>query len=243
MADAYAELPNSFVSRADLFKIPVSPLRTRPNHISQHLAPQKTTRYGIGFDPARGVGKNFHSVHVLDARSLSVVATWRSNDAPIDKALDVIDELSRTFADSSGQRAYCLPETNLEGLYVLDQLRIRGVPVCYGDSKKPGWEATGKSQAALMDRLRVAVRDSHLTLIDDWTRTELDTVQFKGDSKKATVTSNPESHFDGGISLGLALLCCDRLDLSGYTMPRSDGRYKPGNDGGHPRVTVYPEIF
>lgn len=208
---AYAQLPNSFVSDDKLDKI--ATLKTIPNKVHRHQPPSQLTRYVIGVDVAKGHLGDFSSVHVLDARTLDVVATFRSNQTTITHLADKIEMLSREYGvGSPNGLATCNVEANSIGQGVIVLLQERGVPLLRDPQTHEPMETNTRTEPLLRDRLKTVLLREELISLDDFTKNELRSAQVKPDGR-IDKDGIKGSHFDGGMSLSYALWAAAKVSI------------------------------
>ena len=220
--EAYASLPNSFAEPRDLAMLTV--LDSRPDQVVRYQKPREGTRYVIGFDPAMGKGKDYTSIHVLDARSFDVVASFHSNTTKLEKAYDIVGLLSNEYGVGSPQRkAVVNVEINIESVGTELELGRMSVPIMHHDGK-PGWHTNGKTKPILLRRLQGALSKHQLKSIDSFTLNEISQVTLGGFGK-LEIPKTMASHFDGGISLALAIIAADSVVFS--TVPDFRSTFDP----------------
>lgn len=206
--DAYSQLPNMYISDSILSLI--EQIDTPPNAIHYFQEPVSSNTYVIGVDPSAGVNKDFASVHVLNARTLQVVAVYRSKCTPIPQLATIIGTLSVKY-----NKAIVNSESNNKcGGYLLAELIKLQIPLF--KIKGEVWVSTKTNKVHLYEEMRKALADNKLKQLDKFTYIDLRNVQTNDDGLPDKDTLD-EGHFDGGDSLSLAIYAATRIPLSTST--------------------------
>lgn len=178
--------------------------------------PNPSNVYVIGADVAEGLGHGDYScLHVIDARSLDVVATWHGRIAP-DLFGDLIAEVGWMYNG-------CLVgvENNNHGLTTLKALQNYGYHNLYRQrrlsGRRPvetdilGWRTTVATKPLAIDELAGALRDAELGVFCDRTIAELKT--FVRD-EKGKMHGSP--HDDRVMALAIAYQMLKHVWLPEY---------------------------
>jgi hypothetical protein len=179
--------------------------------------PDVNKRYCIGCDVAEGLDHgDFSSVHVLNARDVSVAATWHGRVEPDVLGEDILFHLANWY-----HFALVGIESNNHGHSTIKAIQRRGYPYIYRDrrlndiapapSERYGWHTTRPSKALAIDELAAAFRNG-LEIPDEGTRRELRTFVREGNGK---LHGSP--HDDRVMSLAIANQMRHHVFLDEYT--------------------------
>jgi len=160
--------------------------------------------YTIGADVAEGLGHgDYSSAHIVDARTLTVVAAWHGHIDP-DVFGEVLCELGWWYNG-------CLigVENNGHGLTTLKSMQRYGYKNIYrqrrlaqrvqAETEILGWRTTAASKPLMVDELAGALRDEEILLLDIYTINELKTFVRDTNGKM-----HGSPHDDRVISLAIA---------------------------------------
>lgn len=201
--EAYDQLPNAFIPSEDLQKIKVSDLA--PNIVHRLLPAQPNQTYVIGADPSMGVGSHYSSLHLLDARTLELCAFYHSNQTPPTNLAEIIGRLSVEY-----NRATVNLESNHKcGGIVLAELIRDKITILKINNKV--WDTSSSNKAPLLELIRKTIASARLKTLDRFTYLELRNTTINSDG--TLNLKELKSHFDGGISLGLALYAANNVKL------------------------------
>lgn len=147
-------------------------------HVYAH--PEMNEEYTIGADVAFGFKNGDYSVaQVLDTKG-NLVATWRGHLVP-DTFADVLSKLGRLYND-----AYIVVESNNVGFTVVNRLfkeigytnihkDVNEANTTDKETVRLGFNTNQKTKPAIINKLRLAVRDKKITIPDYQTVSELRT--------------------------------------------------------------------
>lgn len=134
-----------------------------------HL-PQREVRYAIGGDPAEGNPTSDPSAAVILDQNGVQVAAVDTKTQPHIFGMNLA-QLSRWYNGAS-----VLVERNNHGHAVLVVLEQEGVDILIGPDGKPGWLQNQRSKARMYDDLAEAIQGSELTIRDEKTSDELQSI-------------------------------------------------------------------
>ena len=171
-------------------------------------------KYLLGCDVARGDGKDFSTIQVIDIESLEVVAEFRGKISP-----DLFAILIYNSAMSYGE-AYVVVEANSFGLATAFDLNRKMVykrmffsknikeiyvtPYDYNvdvDESIPGFQTTKKSRPLVVKNLRSHLRNGELKIYSKRLIAELRTFIQNGDRPEAEKGKNDDLIFALAIAL------------------------------------------
>lgn len=201
--DAYRQAPGSFINIKLLENILT--LSTIENDVCWHALPTPYDNYVIGADPSGGTGRNFASVHVLNARTYQVMATYRSNTIYPWQFADILANLSVRY----NQAPVNVETNNNCGGQVQERLRSLDIPLF--DSTP--WLTTKQSKFPLLDNLRTTIIQGSIKQLDNFTIDDLKNAKMDIEGNIIDNKKSIGSHFDGGMSLALACLAAKNIDL------------------------------
>lgn len=205
--EAYAQLDGAFLSD-EVLRYLVKHEDT-PGKINFYTKPTADTRYVIGADPAFGTGNDSSSVHVIDCKTLNVVASFRSNTVPITKFAHIIGQLSVEYGIGSPTgKALVNIEANSEGILCYDRLCQQNIPVHLIDGKP--WKTHTGNKATILEAVRSAIESKAMKEIDTFTYKELRSVKIDNYGR-LEIPKRLGSHADGIMSLGLALIIANQV--------------------------------
>jgi hypothetical protein len=211
LEQAYDQSDGAFVSRDHLRKVETK--QTIPSRPFRWEEPKPGGIYVVGVDAGGGVRSDYSSCHVMDARTQQVVAGFHSNTTSIADFADMVRQLAVSYNNATVN-----VETNgTEGGQVYAHLQTSGVRIMHIDGKP--WVTSGPSKAELLDNLRRTLTTGRLRKLDVFTYHELEMVRVENRGKRfdLVVPKETGSHFDGGMSLGLALIAAQRTALPEVT--------------------------
>lgn len=142
--------------------------------------PQPEGIYVIGADVAEGLGHgDYSSAHIIEARSLTVVANWHGHIEP-DLFGDALAEIGWWY-----NGALLGVENNNHGLTTIKALQRYGYKNLYRtrrlQQRNPeateimGWRTTAATKPLAIDELSAAIRDGEIDIADQYTIAELKT--------------------------------------------------------------------
>ena len=172
--------------------------------------------YVIGADVAEGLGHgDFSSAHVIDARTLVVVAHWHGHIDP-DVFGHLLSELGWLYGG-------CLVgvENNNHGLTTLKAMQRYGYKNIYrtrrlnqrvsSPTEQLGWRTTAASKPLAIDELAGSIRDDELVLLDRYTIEEMKTFVRHTNGK---MSGSP--HDDRVMSLAISVQMLKYVWLEEY---------------------------
>ncbi len=204
LEEAYSQLAGCYIQ--DQYLKELKQLKSRPDQVIKFQQPQPNTRYTIGVDCAEGTGRDFSSIHVLDAKTFEIAALYRSNTVTLTKFAEIIGDLSFTYGKGSpSNKAVVNIESNSGGGggTVTLLLNQAGVPIYLIKGK--AWETNKNTRPQLYETVRESIINHKLKEVDDHTYIDLRAVQQDNHGRF--------SHSDGIISLGLALIAAKTVSL------------------------------
>lgn len=169
------------------------------------VEPSEKGVYSIGVDVAEGLEHgDFSSAHVINVKTMEVVAHWHGHVDPDQLATEVLVPLGRWY-----NRALLIVESNNHGLTTLTALKREKYHPMYrtrrlGSATTPvteqlGWRTTQPSKRLAIDELNEVLRDLELFLWDKETVAELRTFVREGNGKM-----HGSPHDDRVMSLAIA---------------------------------------
>lgn len=191
--------------------------------------PEERHVYAIGCDVAEGLEHgDFSSVHVIDARTLDVVAHWHGHVDPDVLGEDILPALGWYY-----NRALIGVESNNHGLTTLKGLVRAEYPAVYRQRRQDrrnaaptealGWRTTSATKPLAIDELGKELREGTLGLQCGETLAELRTFVRDGSGKM-----NGSPHDDRVMSLAIAVQMLKYVWLPQYRPQEKPG---PGTIG------------
>ena len=187
-------------------------------HFHVWKTPEKNKMYIVGVDIARGDGKDFSTIQVLDAETLEQVAEYRDKIG-VDLLPYLVDWVGRTY-----NMAYLVVEANSFGLGVGFDLRdtfnykrmffsknVGDIHVRPSDFKIPegveipGFQTTRRTRPLLVKAIIEHMRENSLIINSPRLISEMKTFIMKGERPEAEQGFNDDLIF----ALGLALYIRD----------------------------------
>lgn len=213
--EAYSSAEDAFIEDDYLKKLNILDTKMNESYsngkIFYHEQPGTGTRYVIGCDPSFGLGQDFSCIHVLDARTLTVVATARCNKWRTTHLSKIIMDLSVKYgAGSPSGKAIVNLEVNSIGRAVYDDLLKRGIPILHINGEP--WTTTSATKPVLLETIRSSIVNGSLKNIDDFTYNEVKVVRID-ERGKLDIPTRLGSHADGIISLSLALIAAKQVPI------------------------------
>lgn len=204
--EAYQQTPGSYINKKYTDIIVV--YKTRPDKVFYHEQPRAHHTYVIGLDTAMGAGKDYSSLHVLNARTLELVASFRSNSLYPTLFVDRAAEIASYY-----NKATINYERNGESGGIVGE-RLRSLKcniMLYEDGQ--AWNTTSKSKRQLLETLRMSLIEQSISKLDDFTLQDLEDAQMDSTGKLIIDRSKQGSHFDGGMSLAFAVHAARNITL------------------------------
>lgn len=205
--EAYAQLAGSLLSDEALGYLTKRPCED--SHVSRYEAPQPDTRYVIGVDTGMGIEQDYSSLHVLNCRTMELAAHYHSNQVKTPAFADIVALLSSEY-QVDGDKAQCNVEENNCGLAVIQSLEDQRIPIQYVDGR--AHNTNTRTKPLMIDALHRSITNRELKSVDDWTYSQLRSVRLDNYGK-LDIPKGSQHHFDGGISLILAIQASSLVSL------------------------------
>lgn len=200
--EAYQQTVNHFLSDQFLSQLKVHP--SKFDRLNYYEKPNQQDLYVIGIDPAMGFNQDYSAITVFNSRTLEMAASFYSKNVDPIKLMDYAQHLSTEYKDfNSNRKALINLETNNKcGGICLTTAQQLGLPIYQVNNKY--WDTTSKNKPLLLSLIRKYIEGYKLKSVDQFLYNELRAAQFN-DQGLLLIPSTQDSHFDAGMSLGLAL--------------------------------------
>lgn len=178
-----------------------------------YVEPVKENVYQIGVDPSEGIGGDASSVHVVDAKTIEVVAKWKGQIEPAVLA-EKVTEIAEFY-----NGAKIIPEVNGIGLALISKLkelyyniyrRVEFDKKFKVKVEKLGFRTTQLTKPVMISGILQGMRDQRLKIYDRETIAQLRTFVRSTEANKNGMGAEIGFHDDDVISLGLAMVGLDK---------------------------------
>ena len=191
LEDAYSQTGDNWLGEHELSHLVLQDII--------NLEPEAGERYAIGVDVSLGVGKDYSVIYVVNARTLTPVYMWESNQTSPSVLAEKINSIGLYY-----NKAKVLVESNNHGLATLTELQHYGYPALWNEDGMP-WTTTAKTKPLLLDHLRSLLSKRVIKKLDPSTVAQLRSLQVKGNN--IILPTSKSGHCDRVMALAFAYWC------------------------------------